>query len=157
MASGYEHLRAQIAGETMQAIPAIIELTASRLGISMIRRDRGAGPMEYPEPLAGLLVARQLEHAAGQWARNYMRDLREANVSWRQIGHIIGLDERAAFAAATVEPWLDSEVNSWRDDGTFGWRCAVCGRIIADYGPVGGIEAGHADGCARPTNEGEDG
>lgn len=157
MPSAYEDLRAQIAGQAMQAIPAAIELTASRLGAPMVRRDRGAGPMEYPEPWAGLLIARQLEYVAGQWARNYIRDLREANVSWRQVGQLIGLDETAAFAAATAEPWLDSDSNSWREDGTFGWRCTACRRLIADYGPAVGTEAGHDDGCSRLTRGDENG
>ena len=158
MATAYDQLRVQIAGETMQVIPAVIELTASRLGTPMIRRDRGAGQMEYPEPVTGLLIARQLEHAAGQWARNYMRDLREADVSWHEIGRIIGVDDAAAaFAAAAVAPWMDSDVNRWRDDGTFGWRCQACGRMIADQGPVVAIEAGHADGCPRLAGEGAEG
>lgn len=148
MATTYDQLRVQIAGHTTQAIPAVIELTASRLGTTTIRRDRGAGQIEYPEPVTGLLIARQLEHTAGQWARNYIRDLREAHVTWEEIGRIIGVDDAAAaFAAAAAEPWIDSDANCWRDDGAFGWRCQACGRTIADYGPDVAIESGHADDC----------
>jgi hypothetical protein len=66
VASEYDALRQQIAGETMQAILAIMELTCSRLGIPVgTRRDRGGGAMEYPDPVTGLLICRQLEHMAG--------------------------------------------------------------------------------------------
>jgi hypothetical protein len=144
----------QIAGETVQAIPAVIELTASRLGIPMIRRERGAGPIDYPEPVTGLLIARQLEQSAGQWARNYMRDLRQAGVSWYEISCIMGLDDAAAgFAAATVAPWMDSDANRWRSGGTFGWHCQPCGLMITDHGPVVAVETGHADGCLRSAKE----
>lgn len=62
----------------MQMIPAMVELVCLRLGVPLAnRRDRGAGPLAYPDPVMGLLITRQIEHQAGQWTRNYMRDLRE--------------------------------------------------------------------------------
>jgi len=76
--SGHDKLRELIAGETMQMIPAMVELVCLRLGVPLAnRRDRGAGPLAYPDPVMGLLITRQIEHQAGQWTRNYMRDLRE--------------------------------------------------------------------------------
>jgi hypothetical protein len=159
VASEYDALRQQIAGETMQAIPAIIELTCSRLGIPVdTRRDRGGGAIEYPDPVTGLLICRQLEQMAGQWAHNYMGDLREDGASWQQIGEIIGWKDDAAasaFAAATASPWLDSETGRWRDGGTFGWRCPACARRFVDHSSSPGAERGHAEDCPRPRGEAE--
>jgi hypothetical protein len=152
--SEYDPLRRRLAGEAMKAIPAVVELTCSRLGAPMVRRDRGAGPMEYPEPATGLLITRALQHVAAQWARNYMRDLREEGGSWQQIGEVTGwTDDPAgrAFAEATAEPWLDSETGQWRDDGTFGWRCPECGLPITDYGPETSDQRGHSAGCPRSS------
>jgi len=149
--SGHFDLRERIAGETMQAIPAMVELACSRLGVPLAnRRDRGAGLLAYPDPVMGLLIARQLEHQAGQWARNYMRDLREDGESWRRIGEVIGWEDHAAaraFTAATASPWLDSETGQWRDDKTFGWHCPTCGKQVVDHGPGADAEHGHAAGC----------
>jgi hypothetical protein len=151
--SGHHELRKRIAGETMQAIPAVVELVCSRLGIRLSNlRDRGAGLLAYPDPVTGLLITRQLEHQAGQWARNYMRDLREEGGSWKQIGEVIGWEDNAAahaFMAATASPWLDSEAGQWRDDKTFGWRCPVCGKQVVDYGPEADAEHGHVPDCPR--------
>jgi len=130
-----------------------VELTCSRLGVPLHnRRDRGAGVLNYPEPVTGLLIARQLEHQAGQWARNYMRDLREDGASWQLIGELIGFEDAAgdrAFAAATAQPWLDPQTQQWRHDNTFGWRCHTCDSRVVDYGPGVGGERGHAPGCRR--------
>ena len=107
MTSGYDPLRLRLTDEAMKAIPAVVELTCSRLGAPMVQRDRGAGPMEYPEPVTGLLITHALQHVAAQWARNYMRDLREEGASWRQIGEAIGWPDDPAgrsFAAAIAEP-----------------------------------------------------
>jgi|SRR5215471_18706123 len=151
--SGYDELRERIAGETMRAIPAMVELVCSRLGVPLAnRRDRGAGLLAYPDPVTGLLIARQLEHQAGQWARNYMCDLREDGESWQRIGEVIGWEDDAAaraYAAATASPWLDSETGQWREDKTFGWHCPACGQRVVDCGPGADAEDGHAAGCPR--------
>jgi len=94
--SGHDELRVRIAGETMQAIPAIVGTDVLAPGIPLAnQRDRGAGLLSYPDPVTGLLIARQLEHGAAQWARNYMRDLREDGESWQRIGEVIGLEDNA--------------------------------------------------------------
>jgi hypothetical protein len=153
MVSEFDELRQLIARETMQAVPAIVELTCSRLGIPVATgRARGGGAVKYPEPVTGLLIARELEDSAGQWARNYMRDLREDGASWQQIGTVIGWEDNAAsraFAAGIASPWLDSETGQWRDDGTFGWHCPECTRPIIDHSPDPGAENGHAEYCPR--------
>src|SRR5260221_6183838 len=137
----------------MQAIPAMVELMCSRLGVLLAnRRDRGAGLLDYPDPVTGLLIARQLEHSAGQWAHNYMRDLREDGESWERIGEVIGWEDNAAaraFAAATALPWPDSETGQWHDDKTFGWHCRACGKRVIDHDPGSDAEHGHAAGCPR--------
>jgi hypothetical protein len=113
MASEHDQLEQLTARETMQAVPAIVELTCSRLGIPVAtERARGGGAVKYPEPVTGLLIARQLEHIARQWARNYMRDLREDGASWQQIGIVIGWEDNAAsqaFAVGIASSWWDSE------------------------------------------------
>lgn len=105
-----------------------------------------------PGPVTGLLIVRQIEHQAGQWARNYMRDLREGGQSWQRISETIGWEDNAAacaFAAATASPWLDTETRQWRDDKTFGWHCSGCGKQVVDHGPGADAEHGHAEECSR--------
>lgn len=137
----------------MRVIPAMVELVCSRLGVPLAnRRSRGAGLLAYPDPVTGLLIARQLEHQAGQRARSYMRDLREDGKSWQRIGAVIGWEDSAAacaFAAATASPWLDLEAGQWRDDKTFGWHCPACGKQVVDHGPGPDAEHGHDAGCRR--------
>jgi hypothetical protein len=151
--SGHDEQRVLIAGETIQMIPAVVEtgVLAPRRSLAN-QRDRGAGPLMYPDPVTGLLIVRQIEHQAGPWARNYMRDLREDGQSWQRIGETIGWEHNAAacaFAAATASPWLDTETRQWRDDQTFEWHCSACGKQVVDHGPGADAERGHAAECSR--------
>jgi len=72
--SGHFDLRERIAGETMQAIPAMVELACSRLGVPLAnRRDRGAGLLAYPDPAGPLLQVKGSRSTPSDQARRPIR------------------------------------------------------------------------------------
>lgn len=139
-----EAVRQHISG----AAESAIVLIAQRLAVPMTTRPDAAN--EQPEPLGGLVLARMVEYFAGHRARMFVRELREEGASWDAIAEVAALAHPGeAFAVASSEPWMDPQSGRWHEDGSFGWRCPHCGKMVADYGPMAGVELGHAPDCPR--------
>jgi hypothetical protein len=127
---------------------SVVTLIAERIGSPFIGRPRLSGVRDYPEPVAGLIIARFVEYGAGHLAREYIRDLLEEGATWQEIADVGGFAHPGeAFAVATAEPWMDPRTKRWRDDGSFGWTCAVCDQLIDDYGPMAQVALGHDTAC----------
>lgn len=126
-------------------------------------RSADAPSVRDVEPLAGARAARDLELAAGQYARDDIRQAREAGHDWDQIGHALGLspdadaDQSGATiveAAYTYAAGPPDTPAPWRPR-TFSWTCRTCDQHITDQGPIAGradAEHGHAEYCPRLAN-----
>jgi hypothetical protein len=131
------------------ALDAGAELTTRPLfvGADVTTRD--------VEPLVGLQASHDLELAAGDLARTYTRQAREAGLSWHDIGTAMHLGSagrtpaEAAFSYAAGDP----DTHHARTYGrSIGWTCATCSKTITDHGLETGPaddERGHAPDCRR--------
>jgi hypothetical protein len=105
-----------------------------------------------PVPLAGIRMARSLEHAAVRVAASFVRGAREDGIDWRTIGEALGLEPDDGDIATAA--WEHAAGPRYRMDPLyFGWTCPACAQRVRDYGPYGGhpadAEQGHAKGCTR--------
>lgn len=144
----------------------------ARQAVIVLARDRGAQPATRPSgtgqaasvpdvaPLDGARAARDIELAARHTAREHIRAAREAGHTWQQIGYALGVTPggdasqagesvaEAAYTYAAGPPGSDT----WWQPRSLLWRCASCGQVISDHGPIQGPaedEQGHAEGCPR--------
>lgn len=112
------------------------------------------------EPMAGLWAAYELELAARQVARRYVRDAREAGRSWHEIGMTLDVQvRREAERAGRSGGELAYQYAIGRDgddpsryDSSFPWKCQSCDMLIIDRGPFASpasSEPGHTDNCER--------
>jgi hypothetical protein len=106
------------------------------------------------EPIAGLRAAASLKHAARRLALEYVRQAREANDSWHDIGVALGfgrLTESGLSAAGAAYEYASAGPNAW--SRSFLWACPACQGTVIDFGPEAGNpedqEQGHADDCPR--------
>jgi hypothetical protein len=111
------------------------------------------------EPMAGMHAARELEHAARQLTREYIRRAREDGYSWKEIGEALDLRASAEHRGISVAEAAyndaaggsDSE-HARRYGRSFIWTCPVCRHAVSDKGPCNGPaedEQGHAESCSR--------
>jgi hypothetical protein len=108
------------------------------------------------EPLAGARAAHHLELSARGVARDYIRQAREAEHGWEQIGRALGLDAgrgeaTPAEAAYTYAAGGRESEPPW-EPRSFGWTCRSCDQSVTDRGLIQGPiddELGHADDCPR--------
>jgi hypothetical protein len=110
------------------------------------------------DPAAGLRAARDLEYAALRLARDYIRQAREAGLTWHQIGTTMNLPPGSDLGPTPAEAAFDYAAG---DPGThhartYGrsvtWTGTTCGKAISDHGHDNGPaddERGHAPGCQR--------
>jgi hypothetical protein len=128
----------------------------------MARPSYRGGPMVTDlVPLSGVDVSRQIELAARQHARDYIRFAREAGYSWHQIGTAIGLapdsdarqaGDTAAEAAFTYAAGHPGTEHARRYGRSVAWHCGSCDHAISDHGLCNGPaddERGHASNCTR--------
>jgi len=110
------------------------------------------------EPLAGILAARCLEHAAREFAREHVRRAREDGRTWHEIGAALGLGTDAHGGIPLAEAAYDDVAGdpdgeyARRYGRSFTWTCNACQCTIRDRGPCDGPaddEQGHADSCSR--------
>ncbi len=106
------------------------------------------------EPLAGLQAAASLKHAARRLALEYVRQAREANDSWHDIGVALGfghLAKSGSSVAGAAYDYASAGPNSW--SRSFLWACPACQGTVVDFGPEAGNpedqEHGHAADCPR--------
>lgn len=106
------------------------------------------------EPLAGLQAAASLKHAARRLALEYVRQAREVNDSWHDIGIALGLGrltESGLSLAGAAYEYASAGPNAW--SRSFLWACPACQGTIIDFGPEAGNpedqEQGHAPDCPR--------
>jgi hypothetical protein len=112
-----------------------------------------------PEPIAALETAHELERAAHDLVKHYIRLARQAGRSWSGIGYALDLhwtavvsDESIADVAYSYA--VEHQPSSGRR--TFSWICPACQRQVSDKGPWPDPpeqEDGHAADCARRTSE----
>jgi hypothetical protein len=112
-------------------------------------------------PLAGADVSRQIELAARDHVRDYIRFAREAGHTWHEIGTAMRLGPdgdaqqagdtvaEAAFTYAAGHPGTEHARLYGR---SVAWHCGSCDRAISDHGLYNGLaddERGHAGDCPR--------
>jgi hypothetical protein len=107
------------------------------------------------EPVVGLQASHDLELAAQDIARTYVRQAREAGLSWHDIGTALHLGSagrtpaEAAFTYAAGDP----DTHHARTYGpSITWTCTSCSKTISDHGlesSPADDERGHAPGCRR--------
>jgi hypothetical protein len=141
---------------------AVIDLARDRGAEFTTRPARDSG-LTVPdlEPLTGARAARDVELGARHAARGYIRQAREAEHGWDQIGQALGVapnadadqtgltDAEAAYTYAAGSPYTDTAVRYGR---SFVWRCRSCDQAISDRGPIAGPaddELGHTGDCPR--------
>jgi sugar phosphate isomerase/epimerase len=145
---------------------------AARRALIGLARDRGAEFITRPmftdsemtvrdlEPLDGARAARDIELGARHAAREYIRQAREAEHSWDQIGQALAIAPNAeadqtgptvAEATFTYTAGHPDTEAPWQPR-TFLWTCRSCDQPISDRGLIGGPaddELGHAEDCPR--------
>jgi hypothetical protein len=106
------------------------------------------------EPIAGLRAATSLKHAARRLALEYVRQAREANDSWHDIGVALGFGHLADSGMSVAGAAYDHAAggpDAW--SRSFPWVCPACQATVIDYGPEAGNpedqEQGHATDCPR--------
>lgn len=106
------------------------------------------------EPLAGLQAATGLKHAARRLALEYVRQAREANDSWQDIGVALGFGRSAESdfsVAGAAYDYAAGGPDAW--SRSFPRVCPACQGTVVDYGPEAGSpedqELGHAADCPR--------
>jgi hypothetical protein len=106
------------------------------------------------EPLAGLRAATSLKHAARRLAIEYVRQAREADDSWHDIGVALGfgrLAESDMSVAGAAYDYAAGGPETW--SRSFLWVCPECQATVIDFGPEAGNpedqEQGHAADCPR--------
>lgn len=106
------------------------------------------------EPLACLRAATGLKHAARRLAVEYVRQAREANDSWHDIGVALGfghLAESGSSVAGAAYDYASAGPDPW--SCSFLWACPACQGTVIDFGPEAGNpedqEQGHAADCPR--------
>jgi len=112
-------------------------------------------------PLSGADVSRQIELAAREHARDYIRYARETGHTWHQIGTALRLvpdsdarqaGDTAAEAAFTYAAGHPGTEHARRYGRSVAWHCGSCDRAISDHGLRNGPaadERGHAGNCTR--------
>ena len=147
--------------------------SAARNAAFTLARDAGAQIITRPaypgsqssvrdvDPAAGMRAARDLELGARSVALGYVRNAREAGLTWEAISEAIdaipGGDaqqagDTAAEAAYTYAAGHPDTETARRYGRSFTWQCRACDRLISDLGPVNGPaddEHGHTENCAR--------
>lgn len=111
------------------------------------------------QPLEGVRAAHQIEAGARFAAREYIRQAREDDASWLEIGRALGLAPSPDQAARTIAEAAytytagSPDTDLARHDGrSFGWLCFSCHQVIDDRGPQTGPaqdEHDHSDSCRR--------
>ena len=79
------------------------------------------------EPLAGLQAATSLKHAARRLALEYVRQAREANDSWHEVGAALGfgqLAESGSSVAGAAYDYASAGPDAW--SRSFLWACPAC-------------------------------
>jgi len=155
-----ETVRREAAGFRRQwARRAVIDMVQASGGQTVARPVFGGqldlgGTVTDVEPLAGLQAATSLTHAARQLAIEYVRQAREANHSWHDIGVALGFErssESALSVAGAAYDYASAGPNSWQR--SFLWGCPACQGTVIDFGPEAGNpedqEHGHATDCPR--------
>jgi hypothetical protein len=109
------------------------------------------------EPLACLQAARELEHAAHLIQRGYIRQAREADNSWYEIGQALDLLWHAVVSNESMaDEAYDYALRYNRPTAAippYTWTCQACQQIITDHGPwplrPEQQEEGHSSNCPR--------
>jgi hypothetical protein len=106
------------------------------------------------EPLAGLQAAASLKHAARRLAFEYVRQAREADDSWHEIGVALGLEHLAECGLSVAGAAYDYAAGGPdARSRSFPWVCPACQATVIDFGPEAGNpedqEHGHATDCPR--------
>jgi len=146
---------------------AVLDLARQSGGCTVTRptfRDRPDLGMTTSdaEPMAGFLAVRDLERAAREFTRGYVRQAREDGHTWHEIGAALDLGPSAAHRGVSLAE-ADYDDVAGDPDGeyarrygrTFAWTCPACRATVSDRGPSSGPaddEQGHADGCPRLTD-----
>src|ERR1017187_3351764 len=106
------------------------------------------------EPMAGLQAATSLKHAVRRLALEYVRQAREANDSWHDIGVALGFGRSAESdmsVAGAAYDYAAGGPDAW--SRSFPWVCPACQGTVIDFGPEAGTpedqEQGHAADCPR--------
>jgi hypothetical protein len=112
-------------------------------------------------PLSGADVSRQIELAAREHARDYIRLAREGGYTWHEIGAAMRLvpdgdaqqaGDNVAEAAFTYAAGHPDAEHARRYGRSVAWHCGSCDRAISDHGLCNGPaddERGHAGNCSR--------
>lgn len=148
---------------TRRAVLDLVRQSGGRTVTRPMFRDRTDLDMTTSdaEPMAGILAARHLEHAAREFARGYVRQAREDGRTWHEIGAALDLGASAAHRGVSLaEAAYDDSAGdpdgeyARRYGRTFAWTCPACRATVIDQGPCSGPasdERGHADDCQRLT------
>ncbi len=106
------------------------------------------------EPLTGLQAVANLKHALRRLVLEYIRQAREANDSWHDIGVALGfghLAESDMSVAGAAYDYAAGGPDAW--SRSFPWVCPACQATVTDHGPEAGNpedqEQGHATDCPR--------
>ena len=139
-----------------RAVTGIVQAAGGRTVTLPMFRDRPdlGSTVTDIEPMAGLQAAASLKHAARRLALEYVRQAREANDSWHDIGVALGfghLAESGMSVAGAAYDYAAGGPDAW--SRSFPWVCPACQATVIDHGPEAGNpedqEHGHAAGCPR--------
>lgn len=159
-ASYRDQLRQAASGKAGQFVDELIAKHGVAT-IMLLRTSFDLGPpvrTTESEAIARVEAARELELAAHQIQRDYIRQARETGSTWYTIGRALDLfwqsivsNESIADEAFDYARTFDGYYN--RKD-PYTWTCSTCHQAITDHGPWPQLpkqEEGHATDC-EPWN-----